>query len=60
MKFCHLLWRQRYSTGKTLDKKHCRALAINRNIVPTVQVTVEIYSGTLTKEQTFGIDPQKH
>ena len=30
---------------------------INQNIVPTVQVAVQMYSGTLTTEQTFGIDP---
>lgn len=32
-------------------------MAINRNIIPTVQVAVQMYSGTLTTEQTFGIDP---
>ena len=36
-----------------------RALAINRNIVPTVQVAVQMCSGTLTTEQTFGIDQQE-
>ena len=34
-----------------------RAVAISRNIVPTMQVAVQMYSGTLTTEQTFGVDP---
>ena len=37
-----------------MDKKHCTGSAINRNIVPTVQVAVQMYSGTLTQEQAFG------
>lgn len=32
-------------------------MAINRNTVPTVQAAVQMYRGTLTTEQTFGIDP---
>lgn len=32
-------------------------MALNRNIVPTVQAAVQMYSGTLNTEQTFGIDP---
>jgi len=35
-------------------------VVINRNIVPTVQVAVQMYSGTLTTEQTFGVDPLEH
>ena len=44
--------------GVPLERRRLknRAVAINPNIVPTVQA-VQMYSGTLTTEQTFGIDP---
>ena len=45
--------------GVPLERRWTKnwAVAINRNIVPTVQEAVQMYSGALTTEQTFGVDP---
>ena len=37
-----------------------RAFRIDPSIVPTVQTAVQMFSGTLTPEQTFGRDPLAH
>lgn len=50
-----------YYAGKGFPlERRCtknRAVTISRNIVPTVQAAVQMDSGTLTREQTFGTDP---